>query len=281
MQNKHGAVVLPLYGPLPGGLTGRIQGLAGAGLLVVLVNNNPEPAVSEDWPRGVLIVENANSGGLAGGLNKGTSTAIAKGCQLITLLDQDSELEAKAVVAMQARVKSKNGSVLGPAIWDLYRQCWHSRHKNPRLLITSGTTFTASTWKEVGTYLEWMEIDYLDHEWCSRARQLGYQLEVFDKARLVQAFGKPHPNRLAHRLGLQLYSPYRRSVALRNLRWLIRRNYVPFDIRLKEAVKMLVKPWLWLMLEPDRRQIIRCIWVGFNAPLGQRFPSQLVERTEQ
>ena len=58
----------------------------------------------------------------------------------------------------------------------------------------------------------------------------------------------------AHRLGLQLYSPYRRAVALRNLRWLLRQGYVPRDIRLKEAVKMLLKPWCWLALEPDRRR---------------------------
>ena len=79
---------------------------------------------------------------------------------------------------------------------------------------------------------------------------------------------------MAHQLGLQLYSPYRRAVAIRNLRWLLHQPYVPLDLRLKELIKMLLKPWLWLLLEPNPRRTCWSIWVGLTAPLLRPFPRQ-------
>ena len=281
MQNRLGAVVLPVFGAAPPGLRTQVSILIRAGLLVVLVNNNSQPQAKQDWPSDVILMENANQFGLAGGLNKGVRMALKQGFSAVTLLDQDSELEAEGVLAMQARVRADVNLVVGPAIWDLDRQCWHTRQQSPRMLITSGTTFTSGTWNAVGPFLDWMEIDYLDHEWCSRARQQGFRLRVMEEVRLEQCFGEHHPNRLAHRLGLQLYSPYRRAISIRNLRWLLRQGHIPIDIRLKESIKMLLKPFCWLIFEASRRRTAWSIWVGIQAPLEQRFPHEQLQRFYQ
>ena len=69
-----------------------------------------------------------------------------------------------------------------------------------------------------------------------------------------------------------------RIAALRNLRWLLRQAYVPWDIRLKELIKMLIKPWLWLVLEPgSRRAVLLALWVGLSSPLEQPFPRTRLE----
>lgn len=275
MQGFHGAVVIALYGPTPPGLWERLSLYSRSGLLVVAVNNNPAlPDCVSDLVQGSWL-DNANRGGLAGGLNRGVEAALLAGCQTITLLDQDSALSPEAVLSLHGQLRDQPDQVLGPAVWDQDRQIWHTLPgSRPRLLITSGTSFTATTWQQVGPYLEWMEIDYIDHEWCSRARLLGLELRVLPAAdlKLSQQFGQRHPNGLAHRLGLQLYSPYRRAVALRNLRWLAQQAHVPLDIRLKEVVKMAVKPWLWLALEPHRGDTLRALLAGLQAPPGQPFP---------
>ena len=274
MQSGTGAVVVALYGEAPDGLWERLRAFGQAGLQVVIVNNNPAGRSGPRLDAQLSWLENGNRGGLAGGLNRGVSQAIALGSQQITLLDQDSDLSVEALLSLQQAAGAKPDRVVGPSIWDLERARWHTHQSQPRLLISSGTTFQAATWLRVGPYHEWMEIDFIDHEWCSRARREGIQLEVLEGVRLNQQFGQRHPNPLAHQLGLQLYSPYRRAIALRNLRWLVRQGYVPLDIRLKEAVKMLIKPWCWLTLEPQRRRTARSLGIGLTAPLGRPFPPQ-------
>ena len=71
---------------------------------------------------------------------------------------------------------------------------------------------------------------------------------------------------------MQLYSSYRRAIALRNLRWLLVQSFVPLDIRLKELIKMILKPWIWLVFEPNRFRCLSIIWLGLTAPLNKPFP---------
>lgn len=276
MQTWAGAVVVPLHGVVPAGLWPRLLDYRRAGCLTIVVNNNACPLNATDPGTspgpGLEVLENQNRGGLAGGLNRGVARAIARGCGVITLLDQDSTLPVEGLLELQRLARSAPDRVVGPAIWDGERRRWHASAGRTRLLITSGTTVTAAAWTSVGPYREWMEIDYLDHEWCGRARAAGMILEVRGEAQLVQTFGRRHPSPLGHRIGLQLYSPYRRAIALRNLRWLLRQRYVPLDIRLKEALKMSIKPWCWLLLEPDRRVTVRALWLGLMTPPGEPFP---------
>jgi rhamnosyltransferase len=275
------AVVVPLYGEIDLACLQRLQGFVDQGLQVVVVNNNAGPS---QLPSGCAhrVVENHNHGGLAGGLNAGVSAALAGAADVITLLDQDSSIDPGDLRQLASHCRASQAeriTVVGPRIMDAARSCDHMAPANPaRLLITSGTTFTPAGWRAVGPLLEWMEIDYIDHEWCSRARARRVWLQVLASARLEQVFGQRHPSWVAHRLGLQLYSPYRRAIALRNLRWLLRQAYVPWDIRLKELIKMLIKPWLWLVLEPgSRRAVLLALWVGLSSPLEQPFPRTRLE----
>jgi rhamnosyltransferase len=281
MQSCTGAVVVALYGATPEGLWSRLLAYSTAGLLVVAVNNNApgfaKPRFRE-WRTPLVWLENQNQGGLARALNRGVAEAARLDCAVITLLDQDSVLHADGVLQLQTKARTCEACVVGPAIWDLERQTWHTKTTRPRMLITSGTTFTETTWKLCGPYREWMEIDFIDHEWCSRARERGMELHVESQVTLKQHFGERHPNPVAHRLGLQLYSPYRRAIALRNLRWLIYQRHVPLDIRFKESLKMLLKPLLWLALEPRRSQTLRCLKVGLLAPLGKPFPRDHLQK---
>ena len=272
-RTRRGAVVVTLYGPSTTGLDLRLQRFLEAGLEVVAVSNNQ---VEPPGMSCTVLVQNRNEGGLAGGLNRGVEVALQRGSEVITLLDQDSEVDADTILRLQQTVSACSNLVVGPAVWDLDRRRWHTWSLEPRMLITSGCTFTTSTWHRVGAYHDWMEIDYLDHEWCSRARQKKCTLAVIPGTCLAQRFGVRHPNPIAHKLGLQLYSPYRRAIALRNLRWLLRQDYIPIDIRVKEGIKMLIKPWLWLLFEQGRLGNLQSIRVGLMTKSGEAFPRHLL-----
>lgn len=277
-------IVVPLFGVASeaDAMLKRLQSLLELGIGVVLVDNNPDSAAlppqrspTSDGDR-YCWIPNGNRGGIAGGFNRGIAAAIASGATTITLLDQDSSLDEGSLRWLREPLGLYPGArlLVGPRIWDERRACWHQPAKRrwhgfprTRLLISSGTTFAAEQWPLLGPLDESLFIDFVDHAWCFRAQAVGFVLLQHPQARLEQQFGQPHPHRLCRWLGLELYSPQRHYYSLRNLRWLVQQWWVPLDLRCKEVLKMLLKPWLWLLFEPQRHANARAIVAAFRAPL--------------
>lgn len=277
-------LVVPLFGEAraAAALHQRLDRLMAAGFGVVLVDNNPDPVAAPAQPppspggNRYRWIANGNRGGIAGGLNRGIAAAIAAGASTITLLDQDSSLDEHGLRCLREPLTRHPGArlLVGPRIWDQRRARWHQPARRLwhgylriRLLISSGTTFAAVHWPLLGPFDEPLFIDFVDHAWCFRAQAAGFVLLQHPQARLEQQFGQPHPNGFCRRLGLELYSPSRHYTSLRNLRWLVKQWWVPLDLRCKEIVKMLFKPWLWILFEPQRRANARAIIAALQAPL--------------
>lgn len=271
-------VVIPLFGEdAARDVAAYVQALLQVGLAVVVVDNNPDLAIGDRaLLAGVQIVVNRNCGGLAGGLNRGVELARQLGARWITLLDQDSRVEPHLYSRLRECLEAQNLSrvIIGPTIWDQQHQRRHGRWQPAanhldavRLLITSGTTFRAFDWPDLGCFHEDLFIDFVDYAWCSRARARGFALFQHPDVILQQRFGARHPSRFCRLLGMRLYSPDRHYFSLRNLRWLCLQPCVPLDLKVREVLKMLAKPWLWLLFEPQRRANLRAICMAFSGKL--------------
>jgi len=272
-------VVIPLFGRncFSVELQAYLSDLVAAGLSVVLVDNNPQLVCPYRLPPpGCQWLSNHNLGGIAGGLNRGVERALQKGARFLTLLDQDSRIAAAQVARLREPLERNHQGrfVVGPSIWDIQSGERHGRWSPrpdgldaTRLLISSGTTFRADDWPKLGTFHEGMGIDFVDHAWCFRAQARGFTLVQHPQVRLYQQFGAVHPHPLCRVLGMQLYSPARHHTSLRNLRWLCRQPSVPIDLKVKEVLKMVLKPWLWLLFEPQRRANLVAILEGLRDPL--------------
>lgn len=272
------AVVIPLFGQgAVNELRPYLQELVNAGFLVVVVDNNPRQ-LALDAPEipGCRLLLNDNVGGIAGGLNRGVDFALEAGAQWITLLDQDSRIDVGKIACLREPFEQQipPRKVIGPCIWDEQHQRRHGRWTpssnhldSTRLLITSGTTFQAADWPELGRFHEGLFIDFVDHVWCFRAQVRGFVLFQHPGVILKQTFGAVHPNPFCRLVGMRLYTPQRHFYGLRNLRWLCLRPYVPLDLKVKAVVKMFAKPLLWLAFEPQRRANLRAICRGLTAPL--------------
>lgn len=272
-------VVIPLFGQ--GCFSKELQTylleLVEAGLSVVLVDNDPEGALPPGWiAPGCQGLANHNRGGIAGGLNRGIERALEKGARFITLLDQDSRIPAVHVARLREPLEQQLQArlVVGPSIWDAQRGERHGRWLPradglvaTRLLITSGTTFRGDDWPHLGRFHEELIIDFVDYAWCFRAQARGFLLLQDSDVRLQQRFGALHPHPLCRWLRMPLYSPNRHYTALRNLRWLCLQPSVPFDLKIRELLKMALKSWLWLLCEPDRRANLKAIGRALLAPL--------------
>jgi len=269
-------VVIVLFGAPPSQLWPFLEALQAQRLRLALVDNNTEPL--SPWPglRHGLWLHHGNRGGLAGGFNAGVEAALQAGAAWITLLDQDSRLDPHGVNLLSEAWQRWPGQrlLVGPTIVNAETgerhgrwQPWQPPYDRTRLLISSGTTVQASDWPALGPLPEALFIDFLDHAWCFRAQSRGFQLLQDQRVQLAQRFGEPHPQRICRWLGMQLYSPSRHYYSLRNLRWLLRQQEIPLDLKLKELVKMLLKPWCWLAFEPDRLANLRAIRRGLLDPL--------------
>jgi len=275
------AVVIPLFGALSADFACYLRTLVDQSFLVVLVDNNYQRFPSHlNQVMGCEFVVNGNRGGIAGGLNRGIEFALQSGVSWITLLDQDSRIPVEQICRLLEpfEVYPERRLVVGPSIWDQQRQIRHGRwlpsfnaFQQTRLLISSGTTFQAKDWHQLGSLHDELHIDFVDHAWCFRAQARGFKLLQHSEVVLKQQFGAVHPNRFCRWLGMQLYSPDRHFYGLRNLRWLLLQPYVPLDLKLKELLKMLFKPWLWLLLEPNRGANLKAIARGLLAPLPGRY----------
>lgn len=264
------AIVIPLFGQIPNDLPHYLTRLREAGLDPLIVDNRMEP----DTPgvsSGIAIgstLRNRNRGGIAGALNRGVSAAIERGAQWITILDQDSRVDPNGISRLLEPLVACPAErlVVGPTVWDAQRNRAHDKAGGneatfvpTRLLISSGTTFHASQWDGLGPFHEGLFIDYVDHYWSFRAQQRGYQLLRHSGVVLQQQFGQPHPSVVCRLLGMQLYSPMRHFYSLRNLRWLVLQTCVPIDLKAKELLKMMIKPWCWLLFEQQRAENLRAI----------------------
>jgi len=283
------AVIIPLYGQQPTHLCGQLNDYLGFGLCIMLVQNNPRPSQGGagwmDTDLRALLADNKNiecfwndnKGGVAGGFNRGVERAVSRGAQWITLLDQDSQLSGDDLARLREPWNEMSSEMImaGPTIWDGRRQRKHGHRRCKfhrgyiltRLLISSGTTFRAVDWQLLGPMHEWLVIDFVDHAWCFDAGSKGFLLLQHPEVMLLQSFGERHPNWLCRKLGMELYSPRRHFYSLRNLRWLIRQSNVPLDLKLKELIKMTVKPWLWLLYEPLRKENFKAILSALRAQL--------------
>lgn len=271
-------LVVPLYGPIDNDrvslLRDRLDRLLLHGYRVVIVDNNTNPIPC--WSGRYQWVCNGNLGGVAGGFNRGIAVALSQGAHVITLLDQDSVITDDTLAFLREPLLRYPDQKLlvGPMIWDERRQLLHQPAQKPwfeylrtRLLISSGTTFSASSWSLLGPLNEDLFIDYVDHAWCFLAQSSGFTLLQHPRALLRQQFGDQHPQWLCRLLGMELYSPQRHFYSLRNVRWMMRQRWIPIDLRFKEVVKMCVKPWLWILFEPNRSANMKAIVSALFSPL--------------
>jgi len=277
------AVVVPLFGAPDSELDLFLADLRLSGFYVVVVDNNPVGLEGSHDLDCDAYIANKNRGGIAGGFNRGVEAAIRAGAQWVTLLDQDSRLAPVALHRLRDAWAENPEAMLvvGPVIWDRARGAVHARLGDPvqfgecsdgswlstRLLISSGSTFATCHWQQLGCFCEDLFIDFVDHAWAFRAQARGFQLLQRADVYLEQLFGSPHPALLCRLMGMQLYSPARHYYGLRNLRWLLRQSFIPLDLRIKEFVKMLFKPWMWLLFESKRRANFSAIVRGLIDPL--------------
>lgn len=246
MNNPPGLIVT--YNPSPDFFK-RLDSFCNELDKVIVVDNGSDPRIqlqlkqeAERREATLAVILNENNLGIATALNQGFMWALGHGYQNIIAFDQDSYPAPGMIPAMVEVFSTYAGdgrlAVVAPVPID------HQVNNSPRfvrpknkllferascvdhvldditIVITSGALYDLSAYQKVGPFQDDFFIDYVDTEYCLRARKHGYRIVVACDARLHHRLGARQKREL---LGRSHYPTFHSP-----LRWYyISRNRIP------------------------------------------------------
>jgi rhamnosyltransferase len=170
-----------------------------AGALVIVDNGSGEDThamlrrIAADAR--VSLVLNPTNLGVASALNLGVERARALGFTWVLLLDQDSDLhggmltsliEVRAAYPEPARV-----AVIGAGFGEETRAAPAAAWQEVESVITSGSLIPLALHAAIGPFRDEFFIDYVDSEYCFRARAQGYRVLRTAKPLMSHTIGAP------------------------------------------------------------------------------------------
>jgi len=285
--------VLVTYHP-DGGLPDRLARLVPqVGGIVVVDNGSPAPvsAMVDGLTRSVdvTVIENGSNLGIARALNVGVRHAAARGFAAALLLDQDSEVDEDLVAELLsardsfpepprlaivgARFRDTSGRRVEPVRLGLHGEHW----EEVATVITSGSLLSLAAYAAIGPFRDDFFIDYVDEEFCLRARAAGYHIIETRRAIMSHSVG----SQTSHRIGLATrwttnHSPDRRYYIARNNTVLLREYGTSgkSSWRWKSITRCLRLCKRIALFEDDKWNKIRAVgagwWDGIRGHMGPR-----------
>ncbi|MEZ2354080.1 glycosyltransferase family 2 protein [Caballeronia sp. RCC_10] len=238
---------------------------------------------------------------LASGKNEGIAAALNRGVELLRtrdydhalLFDQDSEPSAALIEGLLVSMRSlasdhRKVAIAGPAYhdarlgtiapfvrfgkWRMSRVPAEGREPlEVDFLISSGSCVDLSAWRSIGSMDARLFIDFVDVEWCVRARRAGYAVLGLPWLVMEHSLGDEPVCILGRRFAM--HSSFRHYFIFRNaLALILYRSYMPLSWKLAELVKFPVRLVVYTLMSGHAREhftmICRGIADGMRNRLG-------------
>lgn len=195
----------------------------------------------------LTIIQNSTNLGVAEALNQGLAEAWRAGYRWAVTFDQDSEPSDTFVSELLTELGKHDTSsvaLIGPRILGASVE-YESKWLAPSLLsplafrrlacsdkpsevtavITSGALTNIESWRVLGGFDSGLFIDYVDTEYCLRARRNGYKVLVCCQAELRHNLGqRRHVRVLGRTFAPTFHSAYRHYYIARNRVHVARRH---------------------------------------------------------
>lgn len=267
MTTNSFAVVVTFH-PDSSALERMVLALHSADCEVVIVDNTPGGEHAA-WPSSATVLKQNANLGIARAQNIGIRHARANGAASLLFFDQDSDVSPELIRQLLSRLQPERPMVVGAVYFDARQgfECpsylmnrWGYPGKiyvegrtepfEVDVRISSGSAITARTFDIAGELDESLFLDYVDVEWCLRARARGVPIYVDPKAGMRHAIGEKTIDVASLRLFVD--GPVRTYYRMRNALLLLRKPEVPTAFAAKEVVSELVHQFLQVLLVPHR-----------------------------
>lgn len=173
----------------------------------------------------IIVEELQENLGIAAALNRIMSAGERIGYEWVLTLDQDSIVPDNIIVSNEEMLRScKDAAVIAAVIRDrnekhkeLSREVGQTYTEIDHC-ITSASLTSIKIWESIGGFDEKMFIDYVDIEYCKRAKQNGYRILRNNNVVLSHAIGNIREVRILWRwVSIRNHSAFRKYYQIRNL----------------------------------------------------------------
>ena len=269
--------VIVSFNPDISRMRSNINILLNQGFRTIVVDNGSDqpPEQLADIAELVLLGENK---GIATALNIGMGKAKEHGGEWVLSLDQDSE---PADNILEEYKKHLDLSDIGALCPKIVRRGVEKNDQSEAVELvkrcpTAGFFLSVNVWETVGKYDDWMFIDYVDYDICTRIIIAGFNIYRINSTFVIQELGKLYVNPFFYNLGKKLnwqkminfahtynHSAFRNYYFVRNSYYYIHKhkNYINVLGEKKWIRKWELKK---LFLEPHKIALIKSIHKGIK-----------------
>lgn len=224
----------------------------------------------------VFVLELGSNYGIAKAQNVGAAHLIKLGIDRLVFFDQDSVLTPNLISTLAEKYDDLSSNecrrvgAVGPIFKDPRYDFYYPVIKLNKFgfrdriipvesmgiievsfIISSGSLCSVDTFIDVGGFREEYFIDYVDTEWCLRAKNKGYEIFVIADATMEHTIGDS--NYRIMRWRLPVHSPVRRYYRMRNIFYLMRLGYVPFVLKFRELLTSNAHHFILLVISNEKR----------------------------
>ncbi|AYM85603.1 glycosyltransferase family 2 protein [Pseudoalteromonas agarivorans] len=254
---------------------------------VVIVDNSPTPHDFTKVIKHYHYIHLADNSGIAHAHNAGLLYLLKAGCEYAILLDQDSLIPSDMVFNLSSLLKASNKIkqnvvAIGPRI----RCSFSDKKVNPKVqkevfeygdlvgvtqIIASGMMIDLSALDQIGLKDESLFIDGVDHEWCWRARSMGFDIAKAKNVEMVHRLGDSRSKFIG--VTYKVGAPIRLYYQFRNILLLSRRPYVPTYWKVRCLFFMPIKLFLNSVMQKNRLKRLGFMLQGIiDGVLGRKGP---------
>lgn len=252
-------------------------------LPVVVVDNTPHAQSRGALDDRIEYLANGVNAGIAAAQNRGVDALRARAFAYAILLDQDSVASAELIQGLVSTLRrlSDNGrkvAVVGPAYDDprlggvapfvrfgAFRMERVAAVGDEPLevdfLISSGSCIDLSTWQMIGPMDTSLFIDFVDVEWCVRAKRAGFSILGLPWLAMQHSLGDEPVTLFGRRFAM--HSAVRHYFLFRNaLALILYRRYMPLSWKFSELVKFPVRIVVYPLLSGRPVEQLKMIFRG-------------------
>lgn len=256
------AAIIVLYHPPLDGLRKTIDAVSPQVETIYLIDNsidrsNEKNIYSLLKDNCSILSQNGNSG-VSAAINRGIRAAKTDGAEYVLLLDQDSVPDPNMIKILYKLLCAKDVcdsriGAIGPSYYDQNGQeqppfVIQENFRIKRIggegknivfldhLITSGSLIPMEVIETVGLMNEELFIDYIDTDWCLRAKQQGFAIAGAPFAHMEHSLGDE--TKIFFGQNITIRSPQRCYYTIRNGIWLLKQSYVPWGWFFADVIRL-------------------------------------------
>tara|TARA_Y200000002_G_scaffold383265_1_gene404581 strand:- start:1050 stop:1940 length:891 start_codon:yes stop_codon:yes gene_type:complete len=248
---------------------------------IIIVNNDNSIDTQQFEDKNIYVINNKKNLGIAKALNQGILKSKKLGCAMVTLFDQDTSIDEYFLKNMADKIAEYKGKmkpglfspqyknlVNGILSKNIYLESLRLIRKNsneiysyPYFTITSGTIIPVDVLDDVGLMKDELFMDYIDIDWCLRAKKKNYAIISINTVIIHHNLGQSSINIFGH--NYIIHSPVRMYYYFRNAILLYKKE--PFDVRWKFAdfFRNLMKFVFYIIFINNRIDYFRYILKGY------------------